>query len=159
MEKFGQMKLKTYSKKEFIEDMQKRNINDDTVESVDEYFICIDSSGGPESTPYFKKQHTNVIHEAFDDVKEDMKKWGPDIQAYFYGIAITEQQASNLAQFIRKIPADSTINIHCIKGRYRSHAIRDFIKEVILDEETIWKGDTECGYYRIRRLLKEQWIS
>lgn len=153
------MRSKIYSKNNFVEEMRRRNINDDTVESVNEYFICIDSSGGDGAIAYFKESHPNVIRETFDDVKEDMTKWGPDIKRYFSGIAITETQASNIAKFIKHIPVGSLINIHCFKGESRSKAVADFIDATIFGREIDDDGDDQSGYYRIKEMLEEKWIS
>ena len=159
MEKFGQMRLKIYSKNNFVTEMQDRLINDNTVEGIDEYFICIDSSGGDVAVPYFKQLHPNVIRETFDDVPKDIKKWGPDIQAYFNAIAITEEQAKNLVEFIRDIPFNSLVHIHCFKGESRSKAVADFIDETILSNEIYDDGADDSGYYRIKELMEKQWIS
>jgi predicted protein tyrosine phosphatase len=100
---------------------------DATVDSCGHYFICIDSTGGPDSDAYFQQAHANVIRLVFDDVEVDSKNWGPDVQAYYNAVAMREEQAQELFNFIQTIPKNSTINIHCAKGQSRSVAIRSFI--------------------------------
>ena len=97
--------------------------------------------------------------ETFDDVPKDIKKWGPDIQAYFNAIAITEEQAKNLVEFIRDITFNSLVHIHCFKGESRSKAVADFIDETILSNEIYDDGADDSGYYRIKELMEKQWIS
>lgn len=141
------MKTKVFSKSEFIHTMQQRNINDATVDSFDEYFICIDSTGGPLSDAYFLQKHNNVIRLIFDDVGEDLTKWGEEVEHYVDAKAMTNYHATALVDFIKKIPKDATINICCIKGKSRSVAINSFI---INDQQ---------GNQHVLQLLKQAWIS
>lgn len=127
MERYGQMNINVLSKKDFVSAMLANNITDDSVENCNEFFICIDSTGGPDSVAYFNRHHFNVIRLVFDDVEVDSKNWGPDIQAYYDAVAMREHQAQELFDFIQTIPKNSTINIHCAKGQSRSVAIQSFI--------------------------------
>ena len=79
----------SYSKKDFVSKMQSENITDVTVEDTNDYYICIDSTGGPNSEPYFKQFHPNVLNLCFDDVAEDQTNWGEDIQSYYKAVAPT----------------------------------------------------------------------
>ena len=121
------MNINVLSKKDFVSTLTANNITDESVSSCEQYFICIDSTGGPESTAYFEHQHDNVIRLVFDDVEADCSNWGPDIQAYYNAVAMREEQAQLLFEFIKIIPKNSTINIHCAKGQSRSVAIKSFI--------------------------------
>ena len=127
MARYGLMNIKVLSKKEFVSKMLSDNITDESVGSCGQYFICIDSTGGPDSTAYFERPHSNVIRLVFDDVEADCTNWGPDIQAYYNAIAMHEEQAHILFEFIRAIPKNSTINIYCAKGQSRSVAVKSFI--------------------------------
>jgi predicted protein tyrosine phosphatase len=121
------MNINVVSKKEFVTILVVNNITDTTVDDCGQYFICIDSTGGPESAPYFQQTHSNVIRLVFDDVETDCSNWGPDIQAYYNAVAMREEQAHLLYKFIEAIPKNSTINIHCAKGQSRSVAVKSFI--------------------------------
>ena len=72
----------SYSKKDFVSKMQSDDITDVTVEDTNDYYICIDSTGGPTSEPYFEQFHPNVLNLCFDDVAEDSTNCGEDIKAY-----------------------------------------------------------------------------
>lgn len=152
------MILKIYSKKFFINEMKKNLIDDSTVDCKKDYFICIDSTGGPDSAPYFKKNHFNVIRETFDDVPYDLVRWGNDIKEFYKGIAMTEKQAENIVNFIKNIPNNSIVHIHCVKGQSRSIAIKDFINEHVLNKNVNHEGDINSGYFHIKKMLKEKWV-
>jgi len=121
------MIVKVFSKKNFVAVMLDNNISDASVEASGEYFICIDSTGGPDSQPYFSETHSNVIRLVFDDVEIDSLNWGADIQAYYEAKSMCEDHAVDLFKFIQTIPKNSTINIHCAKGQSRSVAVKSFI--------------------------------
>jgi predicted protein tyrosine phosphatase len=123
------MIVKVFSKQDFVSSMVEQTITDATVDKSADYYICIDSTGGPDSVEYFKDLHANVIRLVFDDVEQDTRMWGNDIQDYYNAVAMTESQAQDLYKFIQTIPKTSTINIHCAKGQSRSVAIASFLQE------------------------------
>lgn len=139
------MKVNVFSKETFIKAMESRNITDETVGAFGEYFICIDSTGGPWAHRYFYRTHSNVIRLVFDDVMADEIKWGNDVQHYFDAKAMVYSQAVELVDFIKRIPADSTINIHCTKGKSRSVAIASFI------------NNEQVGNQHVLGLLTQAW--
>jgi hypothetical protein len=153
------MKVTTYSKNDFLMLAASRDINDLTVDKLDEFFICVEPSGGPDSIDYFLKSHNNVVSINFDDVSEDGKKWGPDIQAWFEAKAMTETHAKILIDFIKKIKPDSQIHVYCTKGFSRSKSIADFIKEEFLNWEEqgpVWPEHPDA-YFHIKNLLRAEW--
>jgi predicted protein tyrosine phosphatase len=89
-----------------------------------EYYISIISTGGPKGVPVFPSGHNNVITLVFDDVVEDTikDKW-PDGIGKFMAKAMTVEQARLLAKFIKNIPNNSSIIVHCGEGKSRSVAI------------------------------------
>jgi predicted protein tyrosine phosphatase len=99
-----------------------------------EYYISILPTGGPKGTPIFKTQLKNIITLVFDDVIENQikNKW-PDGVGTFMAQAMTESQADELINFIKKIPNGSTINIHCVEGKSRSVAIGAAIENKLQD--------------------------
>lgn len=127
MARYGLMNIKALSKKEFVSKMLSDNITDESVGSCGQYFICIDSTGGPDSLAYFEQPHSNVIRVVFDDVEVNGTYWGPDIQTFYNAIVMHEEQAHILFEFIKAIPKNSTINIYCAKGQSRSVAVKSFI--------------------------------
>lgn len=139
------MKTNVYSKDAFVNAMKTRNIDDTNVSNLAEYFICIDPTGGLHACRYFFRDHTNVIRLEFDDCVEDTVKWGEDIQEHYDAKAMTQAQAEILIEFIKQIPADSTINIYCTKGKSRSVAVESFI------------NNTENGNPHVLKLLREVW--
>ena len=90
----------SYSKKDFVSKMQKENITDTTVEDTNDYYICIDSTGGPDSEPYFKQFHPNVLNLCFDDVSTDSTNWGEDIKDYYTAVAPTLTQIQHISNFL-----------------------------------------------------------
>lgn len=121
----------TYSRKQFSDTIHCNDINVGTF--TNDYFICINSSGGIHSEPYFNKDHNNVFNTYFDDVVEDGKKYyGPTDSEYEYNArAMTVSQAKELHKFIHNIPDNSRIHIYCTKGKSRSVAVRKYIDEFI----------------------------
>jgi len=121
------MNVRVFSKTKFITLMHLSEINDRTVCDSNEYYLCIDSTGGPHSKPFFEKHHANVCQMYFDDVFSDKKNWGEDIQDYYYAKAPTESDIVHMYRFVNKVPREAAINIYCTKGKSRSRAVGDFI--------------------------------
>ena len=89
-----------------------------------EYYISILPDGGPKSTPVFKENYPNVITLIFSDVLVDcIKTQYPDGTGLRFARAMTKTQADELCAFIKSIPTNATINIHCVYGKSRSVAI------------------------------------
>lgn len=139
------MKTRVFSKETFIKAMESSSITDASVDSIREYFICIDSSGGPYSTSYFLQEHPNVIQLVFDDCEQDETKWGVDINSYYDAKAMISEQAEDLIKFIRCIPEGSTVNIYCTKGQSRSIAVDAFI------------NNQSAGNPHVLKLLRQAW--
>jgi predicted protein tyrosine phosphatase len=119
-----------YSKLEFISYINSLNINDETVEQINEYFISVLPTGGPKGVRIFQQDHHNVITLVFDDVLQDeLKDKYPDGKGYFTARAFTVEQSRVLNSFIQSIDINKKINIHCVEGRSRSTAIARFILE------------------------------
>jgi predicted protein tyrosine phosphatase len=98
-------------------------INHITLHGVqpDEYYISILSTGGPKGVPIFKEGYPNVITLVFDDVVVDcIKTKYPDGEGLRYARAMTPAQADTLCNFIKTIPNNATINVHCVQGESRS---------------------------------------
>jgi predicted protein tyrosine phosphatase len=140
------MRTRVFSKETFVKAMESRNITDDTVETLKEYFICIDPTGGPSSQRYFLQDHHNVIRLVFDDCQQDEVKWGIDINANYNAKAMVIEQAELLVKFIKQIPDDMFVNIYCTKGKSRSVAVASFIN-----------NQTE-GNPHVLKLLRQAWI-
>lgn len=153
------MKVTCYSKKEFLILANDRHITDDTVEKLNEFFICIEPSGGPHLSDYFLKPHPNVVSVNFDDVSEDIKKWGPDFQKWFEAKAMTKNHATILINFIKTIKPDSQVHVYCTKGFSRSKSVADFIREEYLnwEEQGPVYPDHPDAYYHIKELLRAEW--
>ena len=143
--RFEIMKTQVYSKETFIKEMNSRGINDSTVSSVPEYFICIDPTGGPHSVKFFKEEHPNVIRLQFDDCESDETKWGENIQAFYEAKAMVLEQAEIIVNFVKSMPADAIVNIFCTKGMSRSVAVASFL------------NNTEGGNKHVLKLLKQAW--
>lgn len=111
--------------------MSDLKIDDNNVDNMKDFFICINATGSLHSYPYFKREHNNVINLYFDDVEQT----GPKTIPYYNNttitinaIAMSDNQAQSLVEFIDKIDEDSTIYIYCVKGSSRSGAVEDYIK-------------------------------
>lgn len=95
----------------------------------DQYYISILPTGGPDGGNILE-ENANGITLVFDDVLEDcLKSMYPIADEYFEAKAFTNSQARQLVRFIKSIPENSIINIHCVEGRSRSVAIAKFILE------------------------------
>src|SRR6056300_1637684 len=117
------MKIKSYAKTEFLDFLDILGINDNTVTTLNEYFICIDNYWD-NSSP-FKQDYHNVINLQFDDVLQDGYKHIE--QGKVFARAMTHEQAEQLFNFIDVIPDDAAVRIYCFHGESRSIAIKNFI--------------------------------
>lgn len=92
-----------------------------------QYYISIIPTGGPDGLPVLDDV-PNVITLVFDDVMMDgPKSLYPIMDGFFEAKAFTDEQAKKLVDFIKKIPPNNIINIHCVEGRSRSVAVAKFI--------------------------------
>ena len=126
------LEVKRYSRKYFEEEMQKANVNDHTVDSSNDYFICINATGWIHGVPYFKQPHANVIDLYFDDVHKTGLKaipWYNNDHRIIYAQACTIEQAATLKKFIDAIPDNSVVHIYCAKGKSRSKGVELYINE------------------------------
>ena len=125
------MIVKIFSRKEFTKDLY----------NTGEFFICINSSGGPDFEPILKLTEPNVLNLWFDDVEKDEYKWGEDVKMWFNAVAITHDQADTLYRFIEQIPQKASVNIYCSKGVSRSGAVAEFLSRernaVVLCNNTV----------------------
>lgn len=123
-----------YSKDDFIRQMSIGKINDQTVKNyLNNFFICLNSTGWKHSVPYFKEEHLNVINLYFDDVEQDGPKeiqWFNNTTKTIHAKAITADQASELKKFIEIIPDSSILHIYCAKGQSRSAAVECYANEI-----------------------------
>jgi predicted protein tyrosine phosphatase len=111
------MNVNVFSREDFI----KINYSDS------EYYVCINSSGGPDSNPLLLKNSKNVINLWFDDVNADEYKWGSEVNHWFAAKAITYSQANSIYKFLEDIPFNATVNIYCSKGVSRSGAVAEYL--------------------------------
>jgi hypothetical protein len=152
------MNVTIYAKSEFINLAISRNINDQTVEEFNEFFICIEPTGGPDSKDYFLSPHHNVLSLNFDDVTKDHKKWAPDFNMWFEAKTMRKEHADTLTNFIKRFTPNSHIHVYCTMGITRSKAVGDFIREELLfwDEQTPLY-EIPKSYLYIKNLLRESW--
>jgi predicted protein tyrosine phosphatase len=119
------MKINVYNQDNF---RISSGFSDSNVDSfVDDYFICINSTGSYYSTPVFKINHPNVLNIYFDDTEKDKIKIAGDI--VYFATACTDKDAKIIKDFIDKIPDNSNIHVYCAKGKSRSTAVAKFIEE------------------------------
>jgi hypothetical protein len=101
--------------------------NDGNVESsLNDYFICINSSGHIHSVPHFKHSHHNVLNMYFDDTDCDKIKVSGNI--VYYARVCTQEQAKEIKQFVKVIPQDANVHVYCAKGKSRSTAVGKFVE-------------------------------
>jgi predicted protein tyrosine phosphatase len=117
-----------------------RKTFDKSLYSDNEFYVCINSSGGDDSITLMPMQKPNIINLWFDDVEQDQRKWGEEVGHWVDAKAITYAQADNLYNFLKNISNDSVINVYCSKGISRSGAVAEFLKRemqatVITDNE------------------------
>ena len=119
-----------FSRDEFVNYLKISDITEENIEQfTNEYFISILPSGGPKSIPVFSQQHYNALTIQFDDVEEDSRKWGGDVQMFIEAKAITDYQATILLKFIDTIPESARVNIHCVYGVSRTGSVAKFLQE------------------------------
>lgn len=119
--------------------------NDDNVENrVDQFFICLNSSGSKYAIPHFKREHFNVINTYFDDTEVDKFKVSGDIT--YFAKACTAEQAKQIKDFIDTMPEYATVHIYCAKGLSRSPAVRKFIEDYKNLEKTDYEGYNKYIY-------------
>lgn len=95
----------------------------------DQYYISILPTGGPDGGRIVE-ENSKSITLVFDDVLEDgPKSLHPIAEGFFDAKAFTKEQAISLVEFIKNIPKNNVINIHCVQGRSRSIAVAKFILE------------------------------
>jgi predicted protein tyrosine phosphatase len=112
----------------------------------DEYYISILSTGGVNGIPIFENI-SNVCTMIFDDVTYDcLKTQYPDGNGLRWAKAMTERQADSLCKFVKQIPTDVTINIHCAWGHSRSKAIAAAIEN----------ATSTTGNKLVYKLIKER---
>jgi predicted protein tyrosine phosphatase len=118
------MTVKVYNQNNF----KKTTIfNDNNVEQyVNDYFICVNSTGSVFSIPHFKKSHFNVLNVYFDDTDKNKIKVSGDV--VYYARVCTAQQAKEIKNFVDNIPDKSTVHIYCAKGTSRSPAVAKFVE-------------------------------
>jgi predicted protein tyrosine phosphatase len=130
------MKINVYNQDNF---RKLSGFSDSNVDSfVNDYFICINSTGSYYSIPVFKLKHPNVLNMYFDDTEKNKVKTAGDI--VYFAIACTDNDAKEITDFIDKIPDNSNIHIYCAKGKSRSTAVAKFIEEYRkIDNKTQFK--------------------
>lgn len=142
------MKLITvYSKQNFDQYCEQNNITDDNVETFDSYaFISINDTEDcnvycmeTDIFPHFKRNHSNVLVQHFDDVEQILIRDG------FYLTSITDKQAKEMLDFIM-LNKDKEFIIHCRVGKNRSYSVGKFIKELFNGYNMIY--DESLGTYR-----------
>jgi len=120
------IKVYVYSRQELVNS----KFEDNNLETYpNDYFICINATGYIDSIPYFKNKNSRVLNLYFDDVEKDQKKYDEEFNLTFYAKACTEKQSSKIKEFIKNIPNNSSLHIHCTKGKSRSPAIAKYVTE------------------------------
>jgi predicted protein tyrosine phosphatase len=104
--------------------------NDSNVENhLNDYFICINSTGHIHSVPHFKQHHPNVLNCSFDDTDHDHTKFDTIFNVEFSAKVCTAEQAKEIVNFVDNIPLGSMVHIYCAKGKSRSTAVGKFVEE------------------------------
>lgn len=135
--------------KEFID----LGINDETLASQD-YYICIHSTGWIHSIPVFKHNHKNVLNLWFDDVEVTGLKtitWFNNTQRTIFATACSDDTAKQIINFISSIPANSTIHVYCAKGRSRSVAVANYIRQFVNNEDIADSGHNNHVFNLLKR--------
>lgn len=131
-------RVKVFSKNGFREHMETNAIREEVIEYINCYFICIEPTGGPDSDPIFVNSHPNVLQLSFDDVEQDERKWGEEVQYYFEAKAMTEEQGEKIFRFVNTIPDNSDLVVYCSKGESRSGAVGLFATELYENDMNVF---------------------
>jgi predicted protein tyrosine phosphatase len=120
--------------------------DDSNVEnSLNNYFICINSSGHIYSVPHFKQRHPNVLNMYFDDTDRDKLKVSGNI--VYYARVCTREQAKEIKCFVDTIPQDAEVHVYCAKGKSRSTAVGKFVEDYLnLPFKTEYKSYNQFLY-------------
>jgi predicted protein tyrosine phosphatase len=146
--------IKVLSRRNFEIMLGLNSITDDTVETFnDAIFISILTSipisYSIHHIPVFKKEHPNVLVTVFDDVIEDNSQavflsGDPDNPVIIQtGIAITDEQADQIVDFVITNKDKEYAFIHCAAGISRSGAVGAFINEVTGGDWNQFKSDNK----------------
>lgn len=133
--------IKVYSRKDMIEHINMVGVQ------KDQYYISILPTGGPHGYPIFKPED-NILTLVFDDVEYDcIKSAFPDSNNLRFARAINEKQVNLLCNFVKKIPSNKLIHIHCVHGVSRSMAVACAIEN---------KPNSLYGNKLVYKLVREQ---
>ena len=137
--------------------MEEKGIDDNTVRSSKDYFICINATGAKHSIPYFTQNHNNVINLYFDDVETSGPKeieWLNGTTKIIDAVAMNQDQANELSNFIDNIIPGSDVYIYCAKGVSRSGAVEQYIRSLnshVLEESS----GINNHVYKLLRQIKD----
>jgi predicted protein tyrosine phosphatase len=125
------MEVVILSKQQFDAAMANHKISDENVEERHSLFISINDANGSNEQPYFKRNHSNVLIQYFDDVDEDMSIPIIGTNEFKKCTAFTLDQAVQILEFIN-LPANKSRKqciVHCAAGVSRSGAVGTFIND------------------------------
>ena len=118
------------SKQGFRDHCEQNAVREEIIEYINCSFVCIDPTGGPDSDSIFENEHPNVLRVVFDDVEQDERKWGEDVQHFFEAKAMTVEQGQQIVNFLKAVPENNDLFIFCSKGESRSGAVGIFATEL-----------------------------
>ena len=109
--------------------MKHHGITNENVESFNKFmFISVTDTLGFAEDPYFKENKSNVLNLFFDDVEDDDGDWeGMNIAGQTK--SFTEEQATQIFDFIEKNKDKEFCIIHCYAGISRSGAVGAFVND------------------------------
>jgi predicted protein tyrosine phosphatase len=120
------MKVFVTSKIGFDKTMKDKGITNDNVESYKKtFFVSINDTNDSTQKPYFGNK-TNVKVLFFDDTEKDLETTSDKKRSVK---AFTEEQTTELLEFIESNKDKETCIVHCAAGISRSGAVGTFITE------------------------------
>ena len=128
------------------------NIKEDDIDKlIDVFFILIFDTSGLLSTPYYKKQHSNLLMLAFDDVSDDNLKVKKNKHPY------SEEHNKLLYEFIKKHKDKRVCYVCCTAGISRSGAVGTFINNFYGESqvEFLKRNPDVAPNSRILRMLNQ----
>lgn len=123
------MKVYVLSKQQFDKLMRSKGVHSGNVETYTKYFfISINDTSGTTEVPYFENK-SNVKILYFDDVETDLNIPILGTSTIETKKAFTEQQATELIQYLDANKDKETCFVHCAAGISRSGAVGEFVND------------------------------
>lgn len=154
------MKIKVLSRSMFRRMLSQSEVTSDNVENIENtFFISINNPDDLPTDVYFPQDKENVKVLFFPDIEQDREIPLIGTGKTKLMKAMTQEQAAELFEFIKKHKDKEQCIIHCTAGISRSGAIGLFINEFMSQNYNEFKRENPSVLpnYHVYRLLHDEW--